>query len=142
MRQREAAGAAVRHNREISARYQKHALRTSSFNLALCSSLDIDPVTGLVRAAETENKARKHIVQSALKCKTEDDGNNTGNGKQALDRKIKHIGDDGEGRGQINESDQEPSCPKPPSNLQCYRYGVTEGRAGGMQRLIGNNSFV
>jgi hypothetical protein len=135
-------------------------------DLAFGSSLDIDPVPRTVGAAQTEHKPRKHIVQRALQRKTKDDGDNAGSRKQALDGKIEHIGDDGEGRGQVdesrkevlnelpfvlsafknddaaNESDQEPSRPKPPSNLQDACYGVTERLAGQPQRDIRNNIVV
>ena len=105
------------------------------------AALEIDPVTGPVRPAETQHDAGEHVAQGTLQGKTEDYGNSARRRQQTLDREIEDIGDNGKDRGKINETreqvlkqlalartalkdddsakhaDEEPGCQKPPSDL-------------------------
>ena len=110
-------------------------------NTAFRTAVDFDPISGLVRVAETEHEFGKNVIQAALERKTEDDGDDAGGGEQALNGEIENIGDDGETGSQIdeggddilneltvsrapfeddhgsNQGDQEPSRPKPPGDF-------------------------
>ena len=127
-------------------------------DLAFSSAIESDPIARPIRVAETENQARKNIVEGALQCEAQNDRYGAGRNKQSLNREIKHIGDDGENRDRIGErgkkvlnefplawpafehddaadqSDQEPSRPQPPRDHQraamASRKGAPVGCSG------------
>ena len=96
---------AVRHDCEISPPGQNISRAPVHFDdPTVRAALEIDPVTGPVRPAETQHDAGEHVAQGTLQGKTEDYGNSARRRQQTLDREIEDIGDNGKDRGKINET--------------------------------------
>ena len=161
------ADRAIRDDREIA--FGGQNVRGAPVDLddtALSSAFDANPVAWPIRAAKAQHDAGKHVAERALEGKAQDDRDNARRRKQALDREIENISDDGKQRGEINnpckqvlhqpalvrpaldddksahQTDQKPGRPQPPRNLQESMSHIAQRRTGRLQRPIGDDAGV